>query len=45
MASTEGGVEIETVAHEAPEKIHREAIDVGVGLALFQVRKVCQCSA
>jgi succinyl-CoA synthetase beta subunit len=40
MASTEGGVEIETVAHETPEKIHREPIDVGVGLADFQARKV-----
>ena len=40
MASTEGGVEIETVAHEHPEKIHREPIDVNVGLADFQARKV-----
>jgi succinyl-CoA synthetase beta subunit len=42
MASTEGGVEIETVARDSPEKIHREAIDVGVGLAPFQARKVCE---
>jgi succinyl-CoA synthetase beta subunit len=42
MASTEGGVEIETVAREAPEKIHREQIDVGLGLASFQARKVCK---
>jgi succinyl-CoA synthetase beta subunit len=42
MASTEGGVEIETVARESPEKIHREPIDVGVGLADFQARKVCK---
>ena len=42
MASTEGGVEIETVAHETPEKIHREPIDVGLGLADFQARKVCK---
>jgi succinyl-CoA synthetase beta subunit len=42
MASTEGGVEIETVARESPEKIHREPIDVGVGLAPFQARKVCK---
>jgi succinyl-CoA synthetase beta subunit len=42
MASTEGGVEIETVAHNSPEKIHREPIDVGLGLADFQARKVCQ---
>ena len=40
MASTEGGVEIETVAHESPEKIHKEPIDVGLGLADFQARKV-----
>lgn len=42
MASTEGGVEIETVAHEHPEKIHREPIDVGMGLASFQARKICK---
>jgi succinyl-CoA synthetase beta subunit len=42
MATTEGGVDIEIVAHQSPEKIHREPIDVGVGLADFQARKVCQ---
>ena len=42
MATTEGGVEIETVALETPEKIHREPIDVGFGLASFQARKVCK---
>jgi succinyl-CoA synthetase beta subunit len=42
MATTEGGVEIETVAHESPEKIHREPIDVGLGLAPFQARKVAK---
>ena len=42
MASTEGGVEIETVAASTPEKIHREPIDVGLGLADFQARKVCK---
>ena len=41
MATTEGGVDIEIVAHDSPEKIHREPIDVGVGLADFQARKVC----
>jgi succinyl-CoA synthetase beta subunit len=42
MATTEGGVEIEQVAHDTPEKIHKEPIDVGVGLADFQARKVCK---
>ncbi len=42
MASTEGGVEIEKVAHDTPEKIHREPIDVGYGLGDFQARKICQ---
>jgi succinyl-CoA synthetase beta subunit len=42
MATTEGGVEIETVAHETPEKIHREPIDVGLGLADFQARKIAK---
>src|SRR3954451_10045295 len=40
MATTEGGVDIEIVAHQTPEKIHRETIDVGLGLADFQARKV-----
>ncbi len=42
MASTEGGVEIETVAQKSPEKILRVPIDVGLGLADFQARKVCK---
>jgi succinyl-CoA synthetase beta subunit len=42
MATTEGGVEIEDVAMKTPEKIHREPIDVGLGLAPFQARKVCK---
>jgi succinyl-CoA synthetase beta subunit len=40
MASTEGGVEIETVARQSPEKILRVPIDVGLGLADFQARKI-----
>ena len=45
MASTEGGVEIETVAHTNPEKILRVPIDVGLGLADFQARKICKALA
>lgn len=40
MASTEGGVDIETVAEETPEKIVKEWIDPAVGLQGFQARKV-----
>jgi succinyl-CoA synthetase beta subunit len=36
MASTEGGMEIEKVAEEAPEKILREEIDPAIDLADFQ---------
>jgi succinyl-CoA synthetase beta subunit len=32
MASSEGGMDIEKVAHDTPEKIHRVSIDPGVGL-------------
>jgi succinyl-CoA synthetase beta subunit len=42
MATTEGGVDIEIVAHDSPEKIHKEPIDVGLGLGDFQARKVSQ---
>jgi len=38
VASTEGGVEIEKVAHESPEKIVRTVIDPAYGVADFQVR-------
>ncbi len=40
VASTEGGVEIEKVAHEAPEKIHKVHVDPAYGLADFQVREL-----
>ena len=40
MASTEGGMDIETVAEETPEKILKEWIDPKVGLQGFQARKV-----
>ena len=40
VASTEGGVEIEKVAHDTPEKIHKVFIDPAYGLADFQVREL-----
>jgi len=40
MASTEGGVEIETVAHETPEKIIKAAIDPIVGAQPYQAREM-----
>jgi len=40
MASTEGGVEIEKVAAETPEKILKEWIDPAIGLQAFQTRKL-----
>jgi succinyl-CoA synthetase beta subunit len=40
MASTEGGMDIETVAANTPEKIVKEWIDPRVGLQGFQARKV-----
>lgn len=38
MASTEGGMEIEEVAHDTPEKIHKIAIDPLVGAQPYQAR-------
>ncbi len=38
MASTEGGVEIEKVAHETPEKILKATIDPLVGAQPYQAR-------
>jgi succinyl-CoA synthetase beta subunit len=40
MISTEGGVEIEKVAEEHPEKIVKEYIDRAVGLQGFQARRM-----
>ncbi|HQT97299.1 MAG: ADP-forming succinate--CoA ligase subunit beta [Desulfobacteria bacterium] len=40
MASTEGGMEIETVAAKTPEKILKEWVDPAVGLMPFQARKL-----
>ena len=40
MASTEGGVEIEKVAAESPEKILKQWIDPRVGLQVFQTREL-----
>ena len=41
MVSSEGGVEIEKVAAETPEKIFKEHFDPAVGLGGYQVRKLC----
>ena len=40
MASREGGVEIEQIAAETPEKILRETVDPGVGLLPFQATRI-----
>ncbi|KTD68478.1 MULTISPECIES: ADP-forming succinate--CoA ligase subunit beta [Legionella] len=40
MASTEGGVEIEKVAEETPEKIFKVIVDPLVGVMPFQCREV-----
>ncbi len=40
MVSSEGGMEIEKVAAESPEKIFKEYIEPGVGLQNFQAQKL-----
>ena len=40
MASTEGGMDIEKVAEETPERIMRETIDPAIGLATFQASRL-----
>ncbi len=42
VASTEGGVEIETVAAKSPEKIIREPVDPLAGLQPYQTRKLAK---
>ena len=38
--TTEGGMDIEQVAHDTPELIHKEFIDPALGLQGFQARKI-----
>jgi succinyl-CoA synthetase beta subunit len=40
MYSTEGGMNIEDVAHDTPEKIYKEWVHPGAGLQGFQARKI-----
>ncbi len=40
IASTEGGMDIETVAEETPEKIYKAAINPELGLQSFQMRQL-----
>ena len=40
IASTEGGMEIEEVAHKTPEKILTVSVDTKVGLQTFQIAKL-----
>ena len=40
MYSTEGGMNIEDVAHNTPEKIFKEWVHPGGGLQGFQARKI-----
>src|SRR3990167_4879301 len=40
VAATEGGMDIETVAHESPEKIVKQAIDTAAGFQGYQGRKI-----
>jgi succinyl-CoA synthetase beta subunit len=38
--STEGGMDIETVAEETPHLVHKEYVDPTLGLQAFQTRKI-----
>jgi succinyl-CoA synthetase beta subunit len=40
IASREGGMDIEQVAHDAPDKLHTIEIDPVVGLAAYQARRL-----
>jgi succinyl-CoA synthetase beta subunit len=40
MASSEGGMDIEEVAHNTPERIIKEPLEPGLGLQPFQARKL-----
>jgi succinyl-CoA synthetase beta subunit len=40
IASTEGGVDIESVAHDTPEKILRMSVDPLMGIQAYQTRRI-----
>ncbi len=40
MYSTEGGMDIETVAEETPHLIYKEEVDPGIGIQAFQARRI-----
>jgi len=40
MASADGGMDIEEVAHKTPERIIKEPLEPGIGLQPFQARKL-----
>ncbi|HTR84404.1 MAG TPA: ADP-forming succinate--CoA ligase subunit beta [Reyranella sp.] len=40
IASTEGGMDIETVAHDTPEKIVKQSVDPASGFQSFEGRKI-----
>jgi succinyl-CoA synthetase beta subunit len=40
MASSEGGMDIEEVAHKTPERIHKVIVDPAVGMEPFQARQL-----
>ena len=40
IASAEGGMEIETIAADSPEKIFKEYVDPVVGLSAYQARRM-----
>jgi len=40
MVSPDGGMEIEQVAHDTPERIHKVFVHPGIGLQPFQARKL-----
>ncbi len=42
MASSEGGMDIEEVAHNTPEKIHRVTIDPGTGLTAEEAEDIAR---
>lgn len=40
MGSSEGGMDIEEVAHKFPDRIHKVVIDPAVGMQAFQARQM-----
>lgn len=42
LFTTEGGVDVETILHESPDKLTTQLVDIELGLRMFEARELCE---